>query len=135
MRGGQLVVRLVDVEGAGEGRARIHRRVAEAGEAAEHHVDLELAALGSVRGGALTQESSQHTRRGVHQHVPRGDRVIPSVVVGPDDIHAGRVRVHGADARPGEEFGATGSRRAGECLDDGAHAADRGRPSRPSRRR
>ena len=121
------------MERACEGSARVHLRVAEPRQPAQHHVDLELAALGPGPDRFVAEERVEHSGCGVHEDVAGGHRVLTALVVGPDHLGTVRTRVHGADRCPRQEFCTAGAGSVGERVDDRTHPTDGHIPvSRPA---
>ncbi len=121
------------MERSGEGCTRIHLRVAEPRQPAQHHVDLELAALWPLPCRFATQERVEHTGCCVHEDVAGGHRVLTAVVACPRDVGSVGARADGLDRCPRQELRTTGAGCLGERIDDRAHATDGHIPvSRPA---
>ena len=120
-----LAVRLVHVEGAGEGIPRVDARILEAGQSSKEHVHLHLRAAGEVidRCGLATHEPIEHRGRAVREHVIAGD--LQSV--GAHDRTAG-IGVDGGHGCRQPDVGAEFAGPVGECPGECAHAADRNIP-------
>ena len=127
----QLGVALVDVERAGERLLRAHRRIAQARQPVQQHVDLELGALRwRIRRGRSDQPV-EDVRGDVGEHLPRRDRAA----VGGD--HAGRLAVgaHGDDLGAGDQLGPPLLGGRAPAVPTPCPSRRRARPSAPCRHR
>ncbi len=115
------------MEGPGEGVARVRAGVAQSRQPAQHHVDLQLGALGrGFRRGA--EQPCQRRGRGVHQHPARRHRRL---AVGVPVRHLGvaaPVARDRGDLVPGPDLRAGRQRRPGQRVRHRAHPADRDVP-------
>ena len=107
----ELVVALVDVEGAGEGVGRVDGGVAQPRQAREQQVDLQLRALGRRARRLAAAQAIEHRGRDVGQHVV-ADRDLVAAAAHVGEAHRDARRVPRRSRSPRRRSAARRPRRA-----------------------